>query len=163
MDHRLLWAQCSSRDGGSTRRSSMWRSGASSSAGQYLWWITRTFPWSICVGGGCHIVILRFHYCFFIWAVTWQNQQCGCVPSEDSDQPGYPPSLIRVFAVRMKKAWILSYPLSTQRRLIRLGGCPGWSESSLGAHSFCWFCHVTAHATVVKYLFVMIWKNVIGI
>ena len=23
-----------------------------------------------------------------------------CAPSEDSDQPGYPPSLIRVFAVR---------------------------------------------------------------
>ena len=21
---------------------------------------------------------------------------------------------------------------------------PGWSESSLGAHSFCWFCHVAA-------------------
>ena len=34
----------------------------------------------------------------------------------------------------------LGYPLSTQRRLIRLGGCPGWSESSLGAQSFCWFC-----------------------
>ena len=33
----------------------------------------------------------------------------------------------------MKKAWVLSYPLSTQRRLIRLGGCPGWAESSLGA------------------------------
>ena len=27
------------------------------------------------------------------------------------------PSLIRVFAVRMKKAWVLSYPLSTQQRL----------------------------------------------
>ena len=40
-----------------------------------------------------------------------------CVPSEDSDQPGHPPSLIRVFAVRMKKAWVLSYPLSAQRRL----------------------------------------------
>ena len=26
----------------------------------------------------------------------------------------------------------------------QLGGCPGWSESSLGAHSFCWFCHDTA-------------------
>ena len=26
-----------------------------------------------------------------------------CVPSEDSDQPGHPPSLIRVFAVSMKK------------------------------------------------------------
>ena len=30
----------------------------------------------------------------------------------------------------------------TAETLIRLGGCPGWSESSLGAHSFCWFCHV---------------------
>ena len=28
---------------------------------------------------------------------------------------------------------VLSYPLSAQRRLIRLGGCLGWSESSLGA------------------------------
>ena len=27
------------------------------------------------------------------------------------------PSLIRVFAVRMKKPWVRSYPLSTQRRL----------------------------------------------
>ena len=33
----------------------------------------------------------------------------------------------------------------TAKTLIRLDGCPGWSESSLGAHSFCWFCHVTAH------------------
>ena len=52
------------------------------------------------------------------------NQQNGFAPSEDSDQPGHPPSLIRVFAVRMKKAWLLSYPLSAQRRLIRLGRCP---------------------------------------
>ena len=36
--------------------------------------------------------------------------------SEDSDQPEHPLSLIRVFAVRMKKAWVLSYPLSAQRR-----------------------------------------------
>ena len=41
----------------------------------------------------------------------------ACAPSEDSDQPGHPPSLIRVFAVRMKKAWVLSYPMSAQRRL----------------------------------------------
>ena len=41
-----------------------------------------------------------------------------------------------VFAVRMKKARVLSYPLSAQQRLlIRLGGCAGWSESSLGAHA----------------------------
>ena len=40
-----------------------------------------------------------------IWAATWQNQQNECAPSEDSDQPGHLPSLIRVFAVRMKKPW----------------------------------------------------------
>ena len=42
-------------------------------------------------------------------------------PSDDSDQPGHLPSLIRVFAVRMKTTWVLSYTLSAQRRLIRLG------------------------------------------
>ena len=56
----------------------------------------------------------------------------------DSDQPGHLHSLIRVFAVRMKKAWVLSYPMSAERRL--------WSDrakagSSLGAQLFCWFCH----------------------
>ena len=34
-----------------------------------------------------------------------------------TDQPGHLPSLIRVFAVRMKKPWVLSYPLSAQQRL----------------------------------------------
>ena len=34
------------------------------------------------------------------WAATWQNQQSECAPNEDSDQPGRPPSLIRVFVVR---------------------------------------------------------------
>ena len=41
----------------------------------------------------------------------------ACAPSEDSDQPGHWPSLIIVFAVRMKKARIFSYPLSSQRGL----------------------------------------------
>ena len=45
------------------------------------------------------------------------NKGVACGPSEDSDQPGHPPSLIRVFAVRMKKSWVLSYSLSAQRRL----------------------------------------------
>ena len=67
------------------------------------------------------------------------------VPSEDSDQPGHPPSLIRVLVVYIKKVWIPSYPLNAQRRLIRLGGSPGWSESSLDAQWFCWFCHAAAH------------------
>ena len=83
-----------------------------------------------------------------------KTNKMACAPSEDSDQPGHPPSLIRVFAVRMKKAWVISYPLSAQRKLwsdwadetlIRLGRCPGWSESLLGIQLFCWFCHEVAH------------------
>ena len=34
----------------------------------------------------------KLSFCFlsvYIWASTWQNQQCGCAPSEDSDQPGH--------------------------------------------------------------------------
>ena len=34
--------------------------------------------------------------------------------------------------------------MQTAKTLIRLGGCPGWSESSLDAHSICWFYHVAA-------------------
>ena len=63
----------------------------------------------------------------------------ACVSSEDSDQAGHPPSLIRVFDVRMQKAWVLGYLLSAQRRLIRLGGTPGRSESLLGARHFVGF------------------------
>ena len=33
-------------------------------------------------------------YFFPIWAAAWQNQQNIRVPSEDTDQPGQPPSLI---------------------------------------------------------------------
>ena len=70
----------------------------------------------------------------------------ACAPSEDSDQPWYPPSLIRLFAVSVKKAQVLSYPLSAQRRL--------WSDwadalSLRWAHmAFCWFCHEAAQLFV---------------
>ena len=76
--------------------------------------------------------------------MTWQNQQNGCAPSEDSGSAWA--SAQSDQSLRCPhKAWVLSYPLSAQRRLIRLGGCPGWSESSLSALSFCWFCHVVSH------------------
>ena len=80
-----------------------------------------------------------------VWAATWQNQQNECAQSEDSDQPGHPPSLNRVFAVHMKELWVLSYPLSAQQRL--------WSDwadahadlSLCWVHrSCCWFCHMAA-------------------
>ena len=34
------------------------------------------------------------HIAQIIRAASWQNQQNECAPSEDSDQPGHPPSLI---------------------------------------------------------------------
>ena len=97
--------------------------------------------------------MLAVSSCVHNWAASWQNQQNGmCAQrrlrsvwaSAQSDQSLHWPSLIRVFAVRMKKAWVLSYPLSAQQRLIRPGGCPGWYESLLGAQSFCWFCQEAA-------------------
>ena len=71
-------------------------------------------------------IILKFEKCGF---TIQSSKRCtyepphdktskkNFAPSEDSDQPGHPPSLIRVLAGHMKKAWVLSYPLSAQRRL----------------------------------------------
>ena len=47
-----------------------------------------------------------------------------CAPSEDSDQPGHPPSLIR----ETLGPWL--FIECTAETLIRLGGCLGWSASS---------------------------------
>ena len=54
-------------------------------------------------------------------------------PSEDSDQPGH--SLIRVFAVRMKKHWVLSYQLSALPRLWSDGADTQAELSLRWAHS----------------------------
>ena len=81
-----------------------------------------------------------------------------CAPSEDSDQPGHPPSLIRVSAVRLKQTWALSYPVSAQRRLwsdwvdaqadLRLWSYWADAQADLSLRwaqkSFCWFCHEVA-------------------
>ena len=53
--------------------------------------------------------------------------------------------------------WIMHSPnmqgffMRTAKPLIRLGGCPGWSESSLGAQPLCWFCRAAAHMTWYSY------------
>ena len=80
----------------------------------------------------------------------------ACTPSEYSDQPRHLPSLITVFAVGMKKAWVLSYPLSAQRRLRS-----DWTDAqaNLSRHlvqSLCWFCHEAAQyrndKSVIKFI-----------
>ena len=78
-----------------------------------------------------------------------KTNKMACAPSEDS----HPPRLIREFAFSMKKAWVLSYPFSVQRRLIRLGGCPRWFESPLSPQSFFWFCHEVAQMVIIKRYF----------
>ena len=86
------------------------------------------YPW---------VLIFMSSHCFTLFTCIEpphdKTNKMACAPSEDSEQPGHLPSLIRVFAVHTKKTWVLSYPLSAQPRLIRLGWCPGWSESLLGA------------------------------
>ena len=84
------------------------------------------------LGLGLEMIVLqpKWHKAFTMtlpWSWCYWNElphdktKKMTVPSEDSDQPGHPPSLLRVFAVRMKKAWVLSYPLSAQWRF--------WSDS----------------------------------
>ena len=52
-----------------------------------------------------------------IWAGARQNQQNDLCARYDSEQPIHSSSLIRVFAFRMKKLWVLVYLLSVRRRL----------------------------------------------
>ena len=51
-----------------------------------------------------------------------KTNKMACAPNED--QPGHSPSLIRVFAVRMKKAWVLSYTLSASEDSDQTGRMP---------------------------------------
>ena len=74
-----------------------------------------------------------------------KTNKMACAPSKDSNQPGHPPSLIRILTVRMKKAWVLSYPLSAQWRL-----WSDWADAQADlslrwVQSFCWFSHEVAH------------------
>ena len=94
------------------------------------------------------------------WATTWQNQQSDWALSEDSDQPGHLPSLIRLFTVHLMGSLGPKLSSCWQRRLwsdwadaqadlsLRWAG---WSESSLGTQSLCWFCHVAAQIIHVSH------------
>ena len=96
------------------------------------------------------------------WAASWKKQQQNVwAPSEDSDQPGRPPSLIRVFAVRVKKPWVRSYTLSAHRRL-----WSDWADSQADLSlrwadiSFCCFCHETGHV-IPRLYFVIAFNSLI--
>ena len=66
---------------------------------------------------GAFPFIQCIHFCNLSFELPHdKTNKMACAPSEDSDQPRHLPSLIRVFGVLMKKAWVLRYPLSAQLR-----------------------------------------------
>ena len=66
------------------------------------------------------------------WAASWQNQQNGMCAQRRLRPARHLPSLIRVFTVRMKKAWVLSNPLSTKQR-----PSSDWADAQADL-SLCW-------------------------
>ena len=91
----------------------------------------------------------------FLHAVSEDPDQTGrthdktnkmtCAPDEDSDQPGHPPSLISIFAVRSMGSYVPKVFSCGQRRL-RSDWVDAQADLSLcWAHmSFCWFYHARA-------------------
>ena len=77
-----------------------------------------------------------------IWDTLWQNQHCGMCAQR---------RLRSAWVSDLKKAWVLSYPLSAKKRL--------WSDwanaqadlSFRWPHKpFCWFCHEMAQLFLIK-------------
>ena len=52
-----------------------------------------------------------------------KTYKMACASSEDSDQPGHPPSLISVLAVRSMCSQGPKHSSRTAKTLVRLGGC----------------------------------------
>ena len=81
------------------------------------YWLQK--PWSDCPDLQAEIwtftVWIFFTICL-IRAAMWGNVPSDMCSQLDSDQPAHPLSLIRVFAVCLKKLCILSYPKSDQWR-----------------------------------------------
>ena len=80
-----------------------------------------------------------------------KTNKMACAHSEDLDQPGHSLSLIRVFAVRIKKHWALNYLLNAQGRL-----WSDWADAqddlslSWAHRSFCWLCQAVAQIETLR-------------
>ena len=74
-----------------------------------------------------------------IWASAWQNQQNDMCAQRRLRSA-------RALAFHLKKAWVLSYPLSAQWRLWSDLADAQDDQSLCWAHrSLCWFCRAEAH------------------
>ena len=65
--------------------------------------------------------------------------------TEDSEQPGHPPSPISLPCPHEESLGPQLPIHRTVKTLIRQGRCPGWSESSSAHVPFCRICHALAH------------------
>ena len=81
------------------------------------------------------------------WASAWQNlQNCMCAQRR-----------LRVFAVRMKKVWVFSFPFSAQQRLWSYWPDAQADLSLCRVHMpFCRFCH--ALAQIIFQPLELLWK-----
>ena len=68
----------------------------------------------------------------YLSCLMTKTNKMACTHSEDSDLPGHPPSLISLRCSHQESLCPFLPIECTANTLIRLGGCPGWSESSLG-------------------------------
>ena len=86
-------------------------------------------------------------FMFSMWAATWQNQQNECAPVKTQISLGICPvwSESSLCAQWVAKDPMFLHADSEDSDQTGRSGCPGWSECSLYAHPFCWFCHVAAH------------------
>ena len=82
---------------------------------------------------------IRMHFLNVSHLMT-KPKKMAFAPSEDSDQPGHPPSLINVFAVRSVGSWGPNVSSCGQRRLwsdwadVQADLCLRWAQ-----WPFCWF------------------------
>ena len=81
---------------------------------------------------------------YYKWARLMTKPAKWLCAKRRSEQPGHPRSLIRASLSAWRKLGFLATYWAHSEDSDQTSGCPGWSESSLGAQSFCWFCHEAA-------------------
>ena len=79
-----------------------------------------------------------------------KTNKMKCAPSEDSDQPGHPSSVIRVFAVCFMGSLGHNASSCGQRRLLSDWANAQADLSLCWAHGpYCWFCRAVAQMFIM--------------
>ena len=97
-----------------------------------------------------------------VWAASWQKQQNGCVPSEDSVQPGQLPSLIIVFIVHSMGSYGPKLSSCWQQRLwsdwadVQGGLSLRWVHSHFVGFALRWLIYLLCTVSFYWYLWSMV-------